>query len=120
MSFSSIFVMNIVKSLSNCNPSIQEFSFRILGNLTSALFLQDEKSMDQAHIFENDLLTKTQKGYTFIVNFKNPSNFNYEIIKLPKADLWPYQKEGIKWMGFLAKHNFNGALCDDMGLGKTL
>jgi hypothetical protein len=88
--FSSIFVMNIVKSLSNSKNLIQEYSFRILGNLTSALFLQDEKNLDQTHLFEKDLLQQAQKGYTFIVNFKNPRNFEYPFLKYPKAELWPY------------------------------
>ena len=43
--------------------------------------------------------------------------------KLPKsvkAELRPYQLDGVAWLGFLAQHGFNGILADDMGLGKTL
>ncbi len=37
-----------------------------------------------------------------------------------KANLRPYQLEGVAWMGFLSEFRFNGILADDMGLGKTL
>jgi len=44
-------------------------------------------------------------------------------IDLPKslrADLRPYQSEGLNWLQFLREYHFNGVLADDMGLGKTL
>jgi len=46
-----------------------------------------------------------------------------KLLKLPKtvkATLRPYQLDGVAWLGFLAKYEFNGILADDMGLGKTL
>lgn len=36
------------------------------------------------------------------------------------AKLRPYQKDGLRWILFLAKYNLHGILADDMGLGKTL
>lgn len=36
------------------------------------------------------------------------------------ATLRPYQQQGLNWLQFLRKYNFNGILADDMGLGKTL
>lgn len=44
-------------------------------------------------------------------------------VELPKglrADLRPYQYEGLNWLQFLREYHFNGVLADDMGLGKTL
>ncbi|KAL4896623.1 hypothetical protein BDV59DRAFT_109904 [Aspergillus ambiguus] len=46
-----------------------------------------------------------------------------EEFKLPvaiKAELRPYQQEGVNWLAFLNRYNLHGILCDDMGLGKTL
>ncbi|KAL2866684.1 DNA-binding ATPase [Aspergillus lucknowensis] len=46
-----------------------------------------------------------------------------EEYKLPvaiKAELRPYQQEGVNWLAFLNRYNLHGILCDDMGLGKTL
>ncbi|KAL4911511.1 hypothetical protein BDW74DRAFT_9073 [Aspergillus multicolor] len=46
-----------------------------------------------------------------------------EEFKLPvaiKAELRPYQQDGVNWLAFLNRYNLHGILCDDMGLGKTL
>ncbi|RMI09073.1 DEAD/DEAH box helicase [Cellulomonas triticagri] len=37
-----------------------------------------------------------------------------------RADLRPYQAEGLAWLAFLWRHRLGGILADDMGLGKTL
>ena len=37
-----------------------------------------------------------------------------------QAELRDYQKYGLAWLQFLARHGLNGVLADDMGLGKTL
>jgi len=37
-----------------------------------------------------------------------------------KTELRPYQQQGLNWLQFLRKYEFNGILADDMGLGKTV
>jgi superfamily II DNA or RNA helicase len=37
-----------------------------------------------------------------------------------RADLRPYQREGVAWLQHLREHDAGGILADDMGLGKTL
>jgi superfamily II DNA or RNA helicase len=37
-----------------------------------------------------------------------------------RADLRPYQQEGLAWLQHLRAHEAGGVLADDMGLGKTL
>lgn len=37
-----------------------------------------------------------------------------------KAQLRPYQAQGLNWLNFLNTHNFGACLADDMGLGKTI
>ncbi len=37
-----------------------------------------------------------------------------------RAELRPYQREGLSWLQFLREFSLNGILADDMGLGKTL
>uniref|UniRef100_E6Q6S3 Putative Superfamily II DNA/RNA helicase, SNF2 family n=1 Tax=mine drainage metagenome TaxID=410659 RepID=E6Q6S3_9ZZZZ len=44
-------------------------------------------------------------------------------VKLPKsfkAELRPYQREGVAWLQTLREQSFGGVLADDMGLGKTI
>jgi superfamily II DNA or RNA helicase len=37
-----------------------------------------------------------------------------------RAQLRPYQQEGLGWLQFLRRHHLGGILADDMGLGKTV
>ncbi|MGN6742595.1 MAG: DEAD/DEAH box helicase, partial [Amnibacterium sp.] len=37
-----------------------------------------------------------------------------------RAELRPYQADGLAWLAFLHRHGLGGVLADDMGLGKTL
>ncbi|NMG47380.1 helicase SNF [Azoarcus communis] len=46
-----------------------------------------------------------------IAKVKTPRGF--------KADLRPYQLEGLAWLQHLVRHDLAGILADDMGLGKT-
>ncbi|HUP92942.1 MAG TPA: DEAD/DEAH box helicase [Solimonas sp.] len=52
------------------------------------------------------------------------SNFQgIAVAKVPaglKAELRPYQREGLSWLQFLREYEFGGILADDMGLGKTV
>lgn len=46
-----------------------------------------------------------------------------ESVQLPdsfKAQLRPYQAQGVAWLNFLRTHSLGGVLADDMGLGKTV
>lgn len=54
---------------------------------------------------------------------------DFELCVDIKAELRPYQKEGVSWLAFLNRFGLHGILCDgieiysklsDMGLGKTL
>lgn len=51
---------------------------------------------------------------------------NFESVKevtIPsqfKAELRPYQQQGVNWLRFLNEFNLGGILADDMGLGKTV
>ncbi|KAK9809358.1 hypothetical protein WJX73_008453 [Symbiochloris irregularis] len=50
-------------------------------------------------------------------------NSQAELYELPvtiRAELRPYQREGINWLAFLRRCGLHGILADDMGLGKTL
>ncbi|KCV72537.1 hypothetical protein H696_00129 [Fonticula alba] len=59
---------------------------------------------------------------TFLAQLLDPSTI--EPFLLPagaiRAELRPYQQDGLNWLGFLKRYGLGGVLCDDMGLGKTL
>ncbi|HBM16140.1 MAG TPA: ATP-dependent helicase [Lentisphaeria bacterium] len=52
---------------------------------------------------------------------KNPSEISsFKTGEGFKAQLRPYQTDGVNWLGFLSSMNFGACLADDMGLGKTV
>lgn len=63
---------------------------------------------------DNALLQKLESLYApeMIPELITPSNL--------KAELRPYQKEGLNWLYYLQMNKLGGCLADDMGLGKTL
>lgn len=72
-----------------------------------------------------DMLKERLEGETFQRHRKIYEGFNLlagQKIKMPdvKAELRPYQQEGVKWIKYLHDNNLGGCLADDMGLGKTL
>jgi len=55
---------------------------------------------------------KRLQNLSEIKNIRKPSGL--------KAQLRPYQKEGLNWLVFLHNNKLGGCLADDMGLGKTI
>ncbi len=51
-------------------------------------------------------------------NFKGIADV--PVPKSLKAELRPYQQEGLNWLQFLREYELGGILADDMGLGKTV
>ncbi|KAE8349454.1 hypothetical protein BDV28DRAFT_60894 [Aspergillus coremiiformis] len=71
--------------------------------------------------FSEELLKGRERERKFMSQMLDPRKV--EEFNLPvsiKAELRPYQQEGVNWLAFLNRYNLHGILCDDMGLGKTL
>ena len=70
-------------------------------------------NIDDATVIE-EITEKKRKltGFTEISKTAPPKEI--------KAELRPYQKEGLNWLNFLDEMGWGGILADDMGLGKTL
>lgn len=71
--------------------------------------------------FSEELLEGRERERNFIGQMLDPKKA--EDFKIPvaiKAELRPYQQDGVNWLAFLNRYNLHGILCDDMGLGKTL
>ncbi|MCF6365949.1 MAG: DEAD/DEAH box helicase [Bacteroidales bacterium] len=94
----------------------------------SEIFMFGEKNSDKLKLGKThfDALKKSEikgidkqfkKSISKLIHF---NEFETEVPEDIKAELRPYQKDGLKWMYFLQENNFGGCLADDMGLGKTL
>jgi len=91
-------------------------------------FLKDENellTLEKHHVAlvqelaEGNLATVSMnKKLLQLKNFEEIPDF--ELPKLFKGELRPYQKAGYNWMKFLKEYKFGGCLADDMGLGKTV
>lgn len=76
---------------------------------------------------EGEGLRLTKSQYTLLENLGIPDTtdlqvetVDYKPSPLLKAQLRPYQLDGVKWLAQLHKNELGGCLADDMGLGKTL
>ena len=67
---------------------------------------------------ETDILEEIRIKKEKLLSFKEISSVI--VPKQIKAELRPYQKEGLNWLNFLDENGWGGILADDMGLGKTL
>lgn len=67
------------------------------------------------------LLQGRERERKFMAQMLDPKKADpFQIPVAIKAELRPYQQDGVNWLAFLNKFNLHGVLCDDMGLGKTL
>lgn len=77
---------------------------------------------------EGDHLRLEKSQYTLLQEIGLEENTNIEIKELEdfkpshllKAELRPYQLDGVKWLVQLYENDLGACLADDMGLGKTL
>jgi len=61
-----------------------------------------------------------EKSREIFEGFNKIKNRKIKGLKKVKAELRPYQQQGVKWLEYLHDIKFGGCLADDMGLGKTL
>ncbi len=85
---------------------ISNYNFNIIDEL-----YQD---LDHSPDFLKDLHARRER----ILNLKELKSIRPS--KHLKAELRPYQKDGLNWLVFLHDNTLGGCLADDMGLGKTL
>lgn len=101
--FASYFKAGEVK---NNAIKISDYQFNIIDELYEGI--------DDAPGF----LLKLQQKKERLLNLKKVKDVS--IPKTVKAQLRPYQQEGLNWLNFLDENQLGGCLADDMGLGKTL
>jgi SNF2 family DNA or RNA helicase len=59
---------------------------------------------------------------TVLDDLNNPAHARHAALPGPelKAQLRPYQQDGVRWLNLLNRLGLGGCLADDMGLGKTV
>ena len=67
-------------------------------------------------LFENQF----KQSRKFFLGLNELSAQKFKKNKEVKAELRPYQEQGVKWLNYLQENSFGGCLADDMGLGKTI
>ncbi|MEX8059732.1 DEAD/DEAH box helicase [Microbacterium sp. 16-032] len=78
-----------------------------------ALWAEFEDLADQSEAaVEWRGLARALRAVAEVPEVPTPSGF--------RAELRPYQREGLSWLALLHRHRLGGILADDMGLGKTL
>lgn len=81
--------------------------------------------VDQSKLYANFLTSNLQqteepKRKKGLSSMGGEKKLDFPKPKAIKADLLPYQLQGVQWIANLYKNGLNGILADEMGLGKTL
>ncbi|UZO82346.1 DEAD/DEAH box helicase [Aquimarina sp. ERC-38] len=91
-------------------------------------WMQTYKAMATYGKQKGERFTVSKSNYTLLENITTPEVLDiqkhdltdYQPSKLLKADLRPYQHEGVTWLIQHYQNALGACLADDMGLGKTL
>lgn len=91
--------------------NIKVFDSDNIRHLPTDKFVSNLTLNIETNVFANDLTPLSDDEI---------SNVKFRVSKNVKAELKPYQMEGVLWLEKLKKNRCGGLLADDMGLGKTL
>jgi len=86
---------------------------RVLSRSAAALAGDGRLTLD-------DEVTTPPAWSTLVDKARRAQSINVSPPSTLKAELRPYQAEGVAWMARLAELSLGGVLADDMGLGKTV
>ena len=105
--------------MSDSDPDIRLIAATTFATLVKLVPL--EAGIPDPPGFSKELLEGRERERKFIGQMLDPKKA--EDFKIPvaiKAQLRPYQQDGVNWLAFLNRYNLHGILCDDMGLGGTV
>lgn len=83
------------------------------GEISFKQFMQLKKAA-----LNNDVIRDRNAGEIIHPGFSMSSGD--DALSLFDGTLYPYQEDGWKWLGFIARQGLGGILADEMGLGKTI
>ncbi len=111
--FHCLFVRKTIKAFSN--PENGKYAKKLLSSIIPTLYFSSSNRIS------TDLQTMIEEEKKIAMMLLSPKEIpEYKLACKIPVQLREYQKEGIKWLSFLARFYLNGILADDMGLGKTL
>jgi TATA-binding protein-associated factor len=112
-------IVPVLGRMSDADPDVRLIAATTFATLVKLVPL--EAGIPDPPGFSKELLEGRERERNFIGQMLDPKKA--EDFKIPvaiKAELRPYQQDGVNWLAFLNRYNLHGILCDDMGLGKTL
>lgn len=120
--FTVIFVVPILKLMSDHDKYIRQVASFIFGRLVQLMPLeQDGSKMSSQLTLTHDLEQRRVHDRKFLEQlFDNSKCEPFKIIIPYSATLRDYQQDGVNWLMFLNRFGLHGILSDEMGLGKTL
>ena len=112
-------IVPVLGRMSDSNDEVRLLATTSFATLVKLVPLEagipDPEGMPEA------LLQGRERERKFMAQMLDPKKVeSFEIPVAIKAELRPYQQDGVNWLAFLNRYNLHGVLCDDMGLGKTL
>ncbi|KAJ3027148.1 UNVERIFIED_CONTAM: btaf1 RNA polymerase II, B-TFIID transcription factor-associated, 170kDa [Siphonaria sp. JEL0065] len=112
-------IVPVLGRMSDADESVRLVSTAVFAHLVKLVPL--ESGVSDPEGMDSELVKLKQEERKFMGQLVGSEKVeSFEIPKGIKADLRPYQKEGVSWLAFLNRYGLHGILCDDMGLGKTL
>ncbi|KAJ7581379.1 SNF2 superfamily chromatin remodeling protein [Mycena floridula] len=112
-------VVPVLGRMSDSDDDIRSTATNTFASLVKMVPL--EAGLPDPPDFPEELLKRRETEREFLTQLLDGNKVEpYTIPVTIKAELRPYQQEGVNWLAFLSKYQLHGILCDDMGLGKTL
>ena len=112
-------IVPILGRMSDPDESVRFISTNIFAQLIKLIPL--ESNVPDPEGISEHLILQRQEERKFLGQLVGTEKVeSFELCVDIKAELRPYQKEGVSWLAFLNRYGLHGILCDDMGLGKTL
>ncbi|KAI9209494.1 uncharacterized protein BJ171DRAFT_487176 [Polychytrium aggregatum] len=119
LSYIIFLIVPILGRMSDPDESVRFISTNIFAQLVKLIPL--ESGVPDPPGFSQELIKQKTEERRFLGQLVGTERMeSFELPVVIKADLRPYQKEGVNWLAFLNRYQLHGILCDDMGLGKTL
>ena len=98
--------------ISNLKEILQNYSINKLGRIKLGEYLKLRKDPDCLFSIKDNIEPENIAELTLFADIENVEGLH--------AELYGYQKIGVRWLNAIACENLGGILADEMGLGKTL